>query len=521
MSELFARRADGESITRLCRFMEQRGVMTPYGNAAWCYTSLRGVLANRVYLGEVRCAPHVREGAHPPLTDPVTWQRAQARASCPERQASRPSLLAGLVRCAGCGMSMSASSRASAPTGAPCATTSARGTSAPASARRRPASPATLLEPYVEDIAFELLRNRRRPPAAKVAQAEAEGGRSPGGAGRLPRQPARCTAVLDEDAFANGLAVRSERVQRALLDLARARAQHATHALPAADELEARWPTMDLSARHEIIRQVIDCVIVAKGKRHVRRPRHRLPRRPRPDRPATPRRPPRAAAQPHSPPRRPGRGPQAEPAATVESQPARARAARLRRHPLTVAGAGELPRRRTVPPAPAGHAPRRREVVGRPARPAHARATTRGDGAGTTSASAERSPPTWPTRPAGRRAGSSRPTACAPCASPSPAAAASTAGSTSSTCHEHTATTGRPATGPKSAYAAELTALCAGRDRLPVATGAPTRRPGGNVLRAAERTTEPTGGRANSGFRATVAARDSPVASSNAVSRRK
>ena len=34
VSELFARRADGESITRLCRVMEERGVRTPYGTRA-------------------------------------------------------------------------------------------------------------------------------------------------------------------------------------------------------------------------------------------------------------------------------------------------------------------------------------------------------------------------------------------------------------------------------------------------------------------------------------------------------
>jgi hypothetical protein len=70
-------------------------------------------VANRVYLGEVRSADHVKANTHPPLTDAVTWQRAQAPRELTPRANSQPSLLAGLVRCAGCGMAMSGSVRRS------------------------------------------------------------------------------------------------------------------------------------------------------------------------------------------------------------------------------------------------------------------------------------------------------------------------------------------------------------------------------------------------------------------------
>ena len=267
VSELFARRADGESITRLCRFMEQSGVITPYGNPGWCCTSLRGVLANRVYLGEVRCAPHVREGAHPPLTDPVTWQRAQAPRELPRRSASRPSLLAGLVRCAACGMSMSATARVETPRRTRRQYVCARHYSAGSCCA--PASIAgTLLEPYVEDVTFELLRSRRRPPAAKVRDAERKVATLQA-ALIAYRDSTRLQSVLDEDTFADGLAVRSRRVERALVDLAGARSRRDVHELPPAAELEECWPTMDLQARRDIIKQVIDCVIVARGKGHV------------------------------------------------------------------------------------------------------------------------------------------------------------------------------------------------------------------------------------------------------------
>ena len=126
-----------------------------------------------------------------------------------------------------------------------------------------------LLEPYVEDIAFERLRNRRQPPTARVREAERRAAAAQATLTAYRDSP-RLQSVLDEDTFAAGLAVRSRRVRRALLDLAAARARHDAHELAPADEFEALWPTMDLRARHDVIRRVVDCVIVARGKRHVR-----------------------------------------------------------------------------------------------------------------------------------------------------------------------------------------------------------------------------------------------------------
>ncbi len=65
ITELFQRRSEGMSISAPGRLLMARGVRTPYGNEHWCYTSTRGLLRNRVYLGEVRSGTFVRAGAHP------------------------------------------------------------------------------------------------------------------------------------------------------------------------------------------------------------------------------------------------------------------------------------------------------------------------------------------------------------------------------------------------------------------------------------------------------------------------
>lgn len=73
--------------------------MTPSGT--------RQLLKNRVYLGELRVGEHVNPSAHPPLVDLETFEAAQTGQARPPRQAKSPALLAGLVRCAGCGHVMS------------------------------------------------------------------------------------------------------------------------------------------------------------------------------------------------------------------------------------------------------------------------------------------------------------------------------------------------------------------------------------------------------------------------------
>ena len=63
ISELFARRARGRARSMaLCRWLEARGVRTPYGNAVWNPTSVRRMLVQprlprRGALGHVRQAP--------------------------------------------------------------------------------------------------------------------------------------------------------------------------------------------------------------------------------------------------------------------------------------------------------------------------------------------------------------------------------------------------------------------------------------------------------------------------------
>jgi len=68
------------------------------------------MLGNRVYLGELHHAPYAKLDAHPALTDERTWMAAQRPVErLPVADRGRPSLLRGLLRCAGCGRLMTTS----------------------------------------------------------------------------------------------------------------------------------------------------------------------------------------------------------------------------------------------------------------------------------------------------------------------------------------------------------------------------------------------------------------------------
>jgi site-specific DNA recombinase len=116
--QAFAMAAQGDTDTEIARLLNDRKltiVSVSDGEKETYWQSFRvpRILANRVYLGEARSgAGVVNLDAHEPLVDEQTWMLAQHR---PERQGLRapsrnaksaPSILSGIVRCAGCSFAM-------------------------------------------------------------------------------------------------------------------------------------------------------------------------------------------------------------------------------------------------------------------------------------------------------------------------------------------------------------------------------------------------------------------------------
>lgn len=263
MRELFERRAAGEGLMTLCRFLEQHGVRTGGGNPVWTASTLSNVLHARVYLGEVHHGQYVNPKAHPPLADAASWQAAQ-HPPTPARRESGPFVLRGLVRCAGCRHALKAViARRPGRTPYPlyrCDVFHAAG--------RCPAPPviaASKLEPYVIDAMFLILRNRRREPIDRLQAAEARVVHAEQALSRY-RDNDRVAAVIGMEAFLSGLVTRQSRLREARLDVIDARARIKLHHLPRAEEVRSDWPSMTITEKRDVLRSVIDVVFVSPGR---------------------------------------------------------------------------------------------------------------------------------------------------------------------------------------------------------------------------------------------------------------
>jgi hypothetical protein len=103
----FQLRADGARMGDVMRFLDRKAPGGRSGNGAWQLNTVAGILSNRVYLGEARGGGYVKPGAHPAIVDQQTFDAVQAQARKPNRApAVAKSLLAGSVRCRGCGHAM-------------------------------------------------------------------------------------------------------------------------------------------------------------------------------------------------------------------------------------------------------------------------------------------------------------------------------------------------------------------------------------------------------------------------------
>ena len=111
----FELRAAGGSWGQVAAYLTDAGVPTAWDGreragklidgSAWSLTAAAKLLANRVFVGEVRSGEFVNEEAHPPLVSTALFASVQARKQ--ERATTlgqrEPRLLTGLIRCGSCG----------------------------------------------------------------------------------------------------------------------------------------------------------------------------------------------------------------------------------------------------------------------------------------------------------------------------------------------------------------------------------------------------------------------------------
>ena len=208
----------------------------------------------------------MKSEAHPAIVDEATWSAAQ------EAKGERPingmggALLAGILRCAGCGYAMKPDTMR-ARDGSKlrlycCRTERSSGRCpAPASVLGR------VVEPWVVERFFAGIRGMR----AEGTALSHELGAAEAALARAEKELAAYLAAVSADevgveAFGDGARQRREQADRAqdALDEARERAGFAD--LPLSADLEADWPDLDLVERRQLLRAGLDAVILKRGR---------------------------------------------------------------------------------------------------------------------------------------------------------------------------------------------------------------------------------------------------------------
>lgn len=264
VAELFARRASGESLTVLARWLVDRGVRTARdGTPSARYVA--ELVANRVYLGQARAGEFVNEQAHQPLVDRITWERAQT-ARAPRPTPGEPTALAGLLRCHGCRHTMSA------------AWSPIKGGDKRAYRCRRHHSsgrcpaPAFALEeqlwPIVERQFLATVAARATTTLDRTQIDALTAARDQARSALLAyRDGPEILAALGAADYADGLHVRRAALDSAEAELA-AQFGGPPDELAGAADLHTAWPHMDAATRRALLHAAFDTVVVRKPTVH-------------------------------------------------------------------------------------------------------------------------------------------------------------------------------------------------------------------------------------------------------------
>lgn len=102
----FDLRSQGWGILSITKELNGRGFKSRRGTTwgvAWSESTIKYMLRNRVYIGELVYGGEVVPNAFPAIVDPQTFENAQMAGRLPPRSQSTSHLLSGLLTCSDCG----------------------------------------------------------------------------------------------------------------------------------------------------------------------------------------------------------------------------------------------------------------------------------------------------------------------------------------------------------------------------------------------------------------------------------
>lgn len=259
--ELFAKRASGEPLAQLARWLESRTIHSAYGSPAWTGRAVKNIVRNRVYLGEAHHGEYVNPTAHDPLTDPVTWRRAQHPGRVAGQRGENPALLSGLLRCAGCRYGMRSWITRQGSRAYGCHRRHAGGVCPEPAGTSSPE-----LERIVVERFFEKIGDVSMEPAHSTAELEKATERLAQAEGDLAqyRDDPTILRAAGAEHFAAGLESRLATIRDAerQVDDTTPRASTGLDA----EALRAAWPELTTLERKRLMRTVIDAVFLRRGR---------------------------------------------------------------------------------------------------------------------------------------------------------------------------------------------------------------------------------------------------------------
>jgi site-specific DNA recombinase len=262
--ELFVQRGAEVSWAQLARFLEDKGVVTPWDNKSWTVASVASLVRNRVYLGEARAGSIVNPDAHEPIVSLAEWNAAnRARGVAPGRSGRSTGVLAGVLRCGGCSYAMKAKQSRTRH-----GKEFVEYTCKPDKAGGRCPSPAsvkaTVIEPFVTGRLFAFAKGatgeategdgeeKRITEALTAAEAELEA--------TLDGRLADALGGANSEAFLRTVERRNAAVEGLREDLAEIQSQRAPVALTA--DLVDVWDDLSVEQRRRVLHSVFDSVFV-------------------------------------------------------------------------------------------------------------------------------------------------------------------------------------------------------------------------------------------------------------------
>lgn len=270
VGELFTRKAGGATYGALARWLQKRGALTGWGRENWSLRAVKDILRNDVYLGVASAGDVRNEQAHPALTSSGTFRAAQTAGTVVVPRSEHPSVLLGLLRCAGCRYVMRSDRRRSQSGDVwrfSCKAASSHSWTcgAPASVTDRDDRLQQLVvDTFLDGLPDLAARARHASPSLDELEVAVDGAR---GAFEQWRDDSRVQQQLGMDAYLAGLSKRQDALNGLLADLAREQLRGGAFAMPDAADVRGQWHEFTHDEQRTLLQSAIRCVFVRRCSR--------------------------------------------------------------------------------------------------------------------------------------------------------------------------------------------------------------------------------------------------------------